>query len=186
VAHERTRQRLTSTIFSSFFNASFPPMEPDGLPTVMFAQDHKLETNGYTLFLSHYDPAHTDTDISVYFADADVLHAGDTWFNGSYPFIDYATGGHIVGMIRATHKSLSTGTNSTIVIPGHGPVGDKQQLSDTLDMLTAIRENVAALKKQGKSMDEAIAAKPTAKFDERWGKGFVNPEMFVRLVYQGV
>ncbi|WP_263367296.1 MBL fold metallo-hydrolase [Edaphobacter bradus] len=186
IAHERTRRRLSSPQVIAAFNATFPALPADALPTKIFTDTDTLTTNGATLLLSHYDPAHTDTDISVLFTDADVLHTGDTWFNGVYPFIDYSTGGHIDGMIRATQRNLATGTGSTIVIPGHGPVGDKDQLSQSLDMLTAIRDKVAALKKQGKTVDEAVAAKPTAQFDEKWGKGFVQPEMFVKLVYQGV
>jgi len=186
LAHEKTRQRLSTPQTIPLFNAVFPPLPADARPSLTFTDNHTLEINGATLVLSHYDPAHTDTDISVLFTDADVLHTGDTWFSAAYPFIDYATGGHIDGMIRAAGKNLSIGTSSTIVIPGHGPVGNKEQLSQTLDMLTTIRDNISALKKQGKTVDEAIAAKPTAKFDDKWGKGFVTPEMFVKLVYQGV
>jgi glyoxylase-like metal-dependent hydrolase (beta-lactamase superfamily II) len=186
IAHEKTRFRLSNPQTIVLFNATFPALPADALPTLLFTDEHLLTTNGETLHLQHYDPAHTDTDISVHFTGADVLHTGDTWFNGAYPFIDYSTGGHIDGMIRATKRNLATGTDSTIIIPGHGPVGNKTQLSDSYDMLTAIREKIAALKQQGKSADEAVAAKPTAQFDDRFAKGFVTPEMFVKLVYQGV
>jgi len=186
IAHEKTRFRLSNPQTIAIFNATFLPLPADARPTVTFADDHTLETNGTTLHLQHYDPAHTDTDIAVHFTDADILHTGDTWFNGVYPFIDYSTGGHIDGMIRATQRNLATGTTSTILIPGHGPVGNKAQLSESLDMLTAIRDKVAALKKQGRTIDEAIAAKPTAQYDEKFGKGFVKPDMFARLIYQGV
>jgi glyoxylase-like metal-dependent hydrolase (beta-lactamase superfamily II) len=186
IAHEKTRMRLSTPQTIVLFNATFPPLPADALPTLIFAEEYLLNTNGETLHLQHYDPAHTDTDISVHFTDADVLHTGDTWFNGAYPFIDYSTGGHIDGMIRATKRNLAIGTTSTILIPGHGPVGDKDQLSESLDMLTAIREKIATIKQQGKSADEAVAAKPTAPFDAKFAKGFVTPEMFVKLVYQGV
>jgi glyoxylase-like metal-dependent hydrolase (beta-lactamase superfamily II) len=186
VAHEKTRQRLNSPQTIELFHATFPAAPAGALPTMLFTDEHALKTNGTTLHLEHYDPAHTDTDISVYFTDADVLHTGDTWFNGVYPFIDYSTGGHIDGMIRATKRSLAMGTTTTIVIPGHGLVGNKQQMAESLEMMSAIRDKVADLKKQGKSVEEAIAAKPTAAFDEKWGKGFTTPEMFTRFVYQGV
>ena len=186
IAHQKTRQRLSLPQTIEIFHATFPAKPAGALPTLTFTDEHVLKTNGITLHLEHYDPAHTDTDISVYFTDADVLHTGDTWFNGVYPFIDYSTGGHIDGMIRATKRSLAMGTTSTIVIPGHGPVGNKQQMTESLEMLSAVREKVADLKKQGKNLDETIAAKPTSAFDEKWGKGFTTPEMFTRLVYQGV
>jgi glyoxylase-like metal-dependent hydrolase (beta-lactamase superfamily II) len=186
VAHEKTRRRLSTPQEIAIFNAHFPPAPAGALPTKTFTANDSLKINGKTLILTHYDPAHTDTDISVHFADDDILHTGDTWFNGVYPFIDYSTGGHIDGMIRAAVNNLAVGTDSTILIPGHGPVGNKQQLSESHEMLVAVREKIAGLKKQGKSADEAVAEKPTAQYDAKWGKGFVTPEMFVRLVYQGV
>jgi glyoxylase-like metal-dependent hydrolase (beta-lactamase superfamily II) len=186
IAHEKTRQRLSSTQTITAFNATFPPIPADGLPTLLFTDSHSLKLNGVTIALSHYDPAHTDTDISVYFTDADVLHTGDTWFNGAYPFFDASTGGHIDGMIRATKKTLEIGTTSTVLVPGHGAVGTKKDLAESLDMLTTLRGKIADLKKDGKTADEVVALKPTASFDTKFGNGFVKPEMFVRLVYQGV
>lgn len=186
VAHDKTRQRLSTPQVMEIFNAHFPSAPIGALPTKTFLKDDSLKINGNTLILTHYDPAHTDTDISVHFADADILHAGDSWFSGAYPFIDYSTGGHIDGMIRATERNLAVGTDSTILIPGHGAIGNKDQLSESHDMLVAIRDKVAALKKQGRTIDEVVAAKPTAPFDAKWHTGFVSPEMFTRLVYQGV
>jgi glyoxylase-like metal-dependent hydrolase (beta-lactamase superfamily II) len=186
VAHEKTRLRLSTPQEIAAFKAHFPPAPVGALPTKIFTNNNSLKVNGNTLILTHYDPAHTDTDISVHFADADILHTGDSWFSGAYPFIDYSTGGHIDGMIRATERNLAVGTDSTILIPGHGAIGNKDQLSESHDMLVAIRDKIAALKKQGRTIDEAVAAKPTASFDAKWHKGFVNPEMFTRLVYQGV
>ena len=106
---------------------------------------------------------HTDSDISVTFAEANIVHVGDTYWNGIYPFIDYSTGGNIDGMIAASDANLAAATNDTIIIPGHGaPVGNKAELKEFRDMLVAIRENVAKLKKQGSSRDETVAARPTA------------------------
>ncbi|WP_260703404.1 MBL fold metallo-hydrolase [Edaphobacter flagellatus] len=186
IAHRRTRERLSTPQTIQLFNAVFPPVPEDGRPTMVFTDADDLKLNGVAIALSHYDPAHTDTDISVYFGDLDVLHVGDTWFSGAYPFFDASTGGHIDGMIRATKKSLEIGTTSTIVIPGHGPVGKKTDLDATLEMLTTLRGKIADIKKQGKTVEEAVALKPTTAFDAKYGNGFVKPEMFVRLVYQGV
>jgi len=186
LAHEKTRQRMSTPQTIELFHATFPAEPAGALPALSFSDEHTLQINDTLLHLEHYDPAHTDTDISVHFTDADVLHTGDTWFNGVYPFIDYSTGGHIDGMIRATSRTLGTGTTSTIVIPGHGPVGNKRDVAASLEMLSAIRDKVSGLKKEGKTIDEVIAAKPTAVFDEKWGKGFTTPEMFTRFVYQGV
>jgi glyoxylase-like metal-dependent hydrolase (beta-lactamase superfamily II) len=122
-------------------------------------------------------------NIVVRAAKEGKLHVGDTWFNGFYPFIDYSSGGNISGMIRATEQNLAATTADTIIIPGHGPIGNKAQLTEFHDMLVSVRDNVAKLKKEGKSLDETIAAKPTAAFDEKWGE---KPGAFIGYVYQGV
>jgi glyoxylase-like metal-dependent hydrolase (beta-lactamase superfamily II) len=139
-----------------------------------------------TLALKYYGPAHTDSDISVEFTDADILHVGDTWWNGYFPFIDYNTGGSIDGAIRAAEANVARVSGKTIVIPGHGPLGDKAGLIEFRDMLVTVREKVAALKKQGKSLDEVVAAKPTADYDAKWGGFVIDGKTFTQLVYAGV
>ena len=145
-----------------------------------------MHLNGPTIALKHYAPAHTDSDISVHFTEADILHVADTFWNGYYPFIDYSTRGSIDGMIRATEVNLAQVTDKTIVIPGHGAVGDKSQLAFYRDLLVGTREKVAALKKQGKSLDDIVAVKPTAATDAKWGNGFRSPKDFIGDVFQGV
>jgi hypothetical protein len=90
------------------------------------------------------------------------------------------------GMIRAAEANVATVTDKTIVIPGHGPIGNKSQLIEFRDMLVTIRDKVAALKKQGRSHDEVVAAKPTADYDAKWGGFVVDGNFFTKLVYAGV
>jgi glyoxylase-like metal-dependent hydrolase (beta-lactamase superfamily II) len=182
-AHENTRYRMASTQHIAAFDATIPPAPNGALPTILFNSYRDLSDGTDILKLTHYDPAHTDTDLSVHFIEADILHVGDTWFNGFYPFIDYSSGGNINGMISATGQNLATAGADTIIIPGHGPIGNKTQLTEFHDMLVGSRDNVAKLKKEGKSLDETIAAKPTAAYDEKWGK---KPDAFIGYVYQGV
>lgn len=132
--------------------------------------------------LKAYTPAHTDSDISVHLADSNVLCVGDTWWNGVYPFIDYATGGSIGGMIRAAEESLTRVSADTIIVPGHGTPGGRRDLAKFKDMLTAIRDRVAALKVQGRTAAEVVAAKPTADFDAAWGGWMIGPDFFAHLV----
>jgi glyoxylase-like metal-dependent hydrolase (beta-lactamase superfamily II) len=185
-AHENTRYRLTSTQHIAFFNATFPPAPVGALPTILFNTSRTLSDSVSTLNLNHYEPAHTDTDLSVHFTEADILHCGDTWFNGFYPFIDYSTGGNINGMIAAATQNLALATDTTILIPGHGPVGNKTQLTEFRDMLVGVRDKVAALKKQGLTLEATTAAKPTALYDAKFGAGFIKPDVFAMLVYAGV
>ena len=185
VAHEKTREHLASTIRVADWDFTFPQSPAGALPTEVFRDRKILLVNGSTVQLQYYPPAHTDCDISVHFTDADVLHVGDTWWNGVYPFIDYSTGGSIDGMIRATKVNLARASANTVLIPGHGPVGSKSEMAEFYDMLLAIRAKVAVLKKQGRSLSETLAAKPTSPYDAKWGS-LVPPDLFTKLVYDGV
>jgi glyoxylase-like metal-dependent hydrolase (beta-lactamase superfamily II) len=186
LAHTNTHKHLSTTTRVEGWNFTFTPSPPGALPTVVFDDERTLKLNGTTIALKHYAPAHTDSDISVHFTDADIFHIADTYWNGYYPFIDYSTGGSIDGMIRATEANLAKVTASTIVIPGHGAVGDKSQLAFYRDLLVNTREKVAVLKKQGKSLEEIVATKPTAATDATWGNGFRSPKDFIGDVFQGV
>lgn len=187
VAHENTARHLLSAQRVEDWDFNFPAAPHAAIPADTFATQKTLALNGSTLQLKHYGPAHTDSDISVTFGEADILHAADTYWNGIYPFIDYSTGGNIDGMIKATEANLAAATDRTIVIPGHGqPVSNRTELAAYHDMLVTIRHNVAGLKQQGRSIEETVAAKPTAAFDEQWGEFVITPEFFTRLVYKGV
>ena len=186
MAHENTRKHLSETTRVEDWNFTFPPAPPGALPTKILTEDETLHLNGATLPLKIYPPAHTDSDISVEFTDADIIHVADTFWNGHFPFIDYSTGGSIDGTIRAAEANVARVTGKTIVIPGHGPIGNKSQLIEFRDMLVTIREKIAALKKQGKSRDEVVAAKPTANYDAKWGGFVINGDFFTKLVYAGV
>jgi glyoxylase-like metal-dependent hydrolase (beta-lactamase superfamily II) len=185
-AHTNTKKHLSTSTRVEGWQWTFPPAPAGAVPTTTFDDEHRLRHNDTNIALKYYGPAHTDSDISVVFEEADVVLVGDTWWNGIYFFIDYSTGGSIDGMIRAAERNLSTVTDKTIVVPGHGPVGNKAGLVEFRDMLVAIRTNVAELKKQGKSVEETIAAKPTAKYDAKFGQFLITPAFFTTLVYSGV
>jgi glyoxylase-like metal-dependent hydrolase (beta-lactamase superfamily II) len=187
IAQENTRKHLSGIQRVEDWDYNFLPPPSGGIPSEVFAREHSLKLNGASIGLKYYGPAHTDSDISVTFAEANVIHVGDIFWNGIYPFIDYSTGGSINGTIAACDATLATVDNDTIVIPGHGkPVSNKAELREFRDMLAAIRDNVARLKQQGRSRDETVAAKPTAAFDAKWGQFVIDPGFFTRLVYQGV
>ena len=186
LAHENTVKHLRAAQRVDDWDFNFPPSPAAAIPTDVLATEKTLSLNHSTLALKYYGPAHTDGDISVAFTDADILHVGDTYWNGIYPFIDYSTGGNIGGMIKAAEANVAAAGEATIVIPGHGnPVSNKAELSAYRDMLVSIHDNVAKLKQQGRSLDETIAAKPTAAFDAKWGQFVIDPAFFTRLVYHG-
>lgn len=187
IAHENTHKHLLVAQRVEDWDFNFPSSPLSSVPTETFSSEKTMKLNGSTLHLKYYGPAHTDSDISVAIAEADIFHCADTYWNGIYPFIDYSTGGNIDGMIKAAEANVAAVTDKTIVIPGHGsPVSNKAELSAYRDMLVAIRENVAKLKQQGRSLDETITAKPTAAFDAKWGQFVITPDFFTRLVYHGV
>lgn len=185
-AHENTRKHLSENTRVDAWNFTFPPSPQGALPAKVFKQDLKLSLNGENLSLKYYPPAHTDSDISVEFGSANILHVGDTWWNGHFPFIDYNTGGSINGTIQAAERNVASVSAKTIVIPGHGPAGDKTGLIEFRDMLVTIRDRVATLKKQGKTLEEVVATKPTAAYDAKWGGFVIDGKTFTSLVYAGV
>ena len=184
--HENTRKHLSVATRVEEWNFTFPPAPADALPTKLISTNQTLHLNEATLALKCYGPSHTDSDISVEFQEANIIAVADTFWNDQYPYIDYSTGGSIDGMIRAAEANVVNTNDETIVIPGHGPIGNKSQLIEFRDMVVAIREKVAGLKKQGKSLDEAVAAKPTADFDAKWGGFIIDGNFFTRLVYVGI
>ena len=187
VAHENTRKHIATLQRVEDWDYNFLPLPAAAIPTEVFSKEKSLKLNGMSITLKYLGAAHTDGDISVTFGEADIMHVADTFWNGIYPFIDYSTGGSIDGMIAACDANLASATNDTIIIPGHGkPVSNRAELQEWRDMLVAIRENVAKLKKSGMTRDETVAAKPTAAFDAKFGNFVIDPGFFTRLVYQGV
>jgi cyclase len=183
LAHENTKTRMAEPHDLAIFGMHVPPSPADALPQQTFSSSQKLQANGETLMLQYFPPAHTDTDIYIHFQKANVIHMGDTFFNGFYPFIDSSTGGKIDGMIAAADKILPLADNNTKIVPGHGPLGNKADLTKFRTMLVTARDRVKKLKAEGKSADEATAAKPLADLDADWGKGMFNGEVFVKVVY---
>jgi cyclase len=184
IAHENTRTRLSTPQHLAALGLDFPPAPAAAWPQQTFTEGTRLYFNSEDLHLGYFAPAHTDTDIYVHYANGDVLHMGDIWFNGTYPLIDESTKGNINGMIAASTRGIELAGANTKIVPGHGPLGDKAGLTKYRDMLATVRSRVSALKMAGKSEQEAIAAKPTADLDDTWGKGFIKGDLFAGFVYR--
>lgn len=186
VAHENVRQRMSSEQFMAVFNRTVPASPPGALPVVTFEQGVSLHLNGDTVRVMHVANAHTDGDSLVYFERANVLHMGDVFFNGLYPFIDLGSGGGIHGMIAAVQRGLELADEDTLVVPGHGPSTDRAGLRAYGEMLASFRDRIAALKAAGKTLDEVVAANPTADFDATHGGRFISPERLVGFIYDSL
>ena len=192
LAHDNTKKRMSEphdlpvlyrAADGTLAGLHFDPSPAEALPQQTFAASHKLQANGETLALQHVAPAHTDSDIYIHFQNANVIQMGDLFFNGMYPYIDPGTGGSITGMIAAADKVLSLAGNDTKIVAGHGPLGNKADLTKSRDMLITSRDRVQRLKSTGSSALEAVAEKPFADLDPVWGKGIINSDQWVQIVY---
>ena len=184
LAHQNTKKRLSEP--HDLLGMHFEPSPAEALPTDTFADRRTVSLNGEQIILAYVPPAHTDTDILVHFGNGNVLHMGDLFFNGMYPFIDASTRGTINGMISASDRALQMANDKTKIVPGHGPLGDRVTLQKYRTVLATIRDRVRAQKAKGATLEQVQAAKPTAEFDAQWGKGMMGPNDFVALVYAGV
>ena len=184
LAHVNTLKRLSVKQHIAFFNRDIEPIAAPGLPKT-FQDKGKLTFSGQAVHYQYLPPAHTDGDATVHFAGDNVYSAGDLFFNGMYPFIDYSTGGSIEGMVHNAAAMLKAVDAKTKIVPGHGPIGTKADLQVFHEVLADADAQVSKLIKEGKSVDEIIAAKPTAKWDEKWGGGFMKTPDWLKLLYQG-
>jgi cyclase len=183
LAHENTKARMSQAHDLVPLGLHFPPSPADALPQKTFATSEKMQVNGKELSLGYVPPAHTDSDIFIHFQKANVLHTGDVFFNGFYPFIDGGTRGSVHGIIAGATKLIAIADSKTKIVPGHGPLGDKASFIKYRDMLAAIHDNVEKQKAAGKSLKEVVAAKPTSAFDAQWGKGLFTPDQFAAIAY---
>ena len=185
-SHDNVRERLTVETVIEAFNMTTPPLPKAALPVVTFSSDVTFHINGETLRVFHVSRAHTDGDSVIHFQKANVIHAGDVLFNGFYPFVDVDHGGTLKGMIEASDAVLALADGETKIIPGHGPLGDRKQLQEYRDMLKTAYDRLSRLKVEGKSVEDAVAAKPLADLEERWGGGLFPGDTWVGLVYKGL
>jgi glyoxylase-like metal-dependent hydrolase (beta-lactamase superfamily II) len=186
LAHERVRARMSSEQFMAAMGRKLPPSPRVAWPVVTFEDGVTLHLNGQTIEARHVAPAHTDGDSLVYFREADVLHTGDTFFSGMYPFFDASSGGRIDGMIDAATRALEIAGPKTRIIPGHGPLSSRKDLEAHREMLISVRDRVRELIGAGLDREAVIAARPTRAFDHRSQGGFVTPDRFAGLVYDSL
>lgn len=183
VAQDNVRRRMSTEQFITAFNTKVPASPEAALPVVTFSDTVTFWLNGDTTIAFHVPPAHTDGDAIIYWRHADVVHMGDTYFNGRYPFIDLSSGGSVDGMVGAADRVLAFADSNTRIIPGHGPLGNRASLQAYRDMLVTIRDRIRGMVRDGMSLALVQAAKPTLQCDAVWGKGRITPEMFVETVF---
>lgn len=191
VAQDQVRARMATSHFSKMFQRTTPPSPEKALPVITFSHSVTFHLNGEPIQLVHVPAAHTDGDSLVYFSRSNVLHMGDTYFNGvSLPFVDASSGGTIDGMIAAVAIGLETADDATRIIPGHGPVASRADMQDYHDMLRTARSRVAAEAAAGMTRERLTspehAATYSALFEGVKTDGFISPATFLGFVYDGV
>jgi cyclase len=176
MAHSNVRVRL----------AAADDANPAGFPTITYPDRISFHWNGEDVHLVHVAPAHTDGDTIIYFPSLNAFHMGDTFFNGVYQFIDVDSAGTFDGIIAAGERVIGMSDDDTRIIPGHGPLGNKDDLEEWIEILKTIRSRFQSLIDEGRSEDEVVAADVTSEWDQAMGGGFMNPENFTRLAYQSL
>jgi cyclase len=182
VAHHNVRRRMSADQLISFAGqANTQKATPKaGLPVVTVAGEISFHINGDEVHAFHVPRAHTDGDLIVHFKAGNVVHMGDVFFNGMYPFIDGGSGGTAEGCIAAYERVLALADDNTKIIPGHGPLASKADLLAMRNMVAAVTLRIKALRAAGRNDADIRAAKPAAEFDARFGGGFIKPDVFVQ------
>jgi glyoxylase-like metal-dependent hydrolase (beta-lactamase superfamily II) len=183
-AHENVRTRLSTEQFIELVNMRIPPSPAAALPIVTFEDSLAFHLNGDRLDVVHVSDAHTDGDAVLWWKAANVVHTGDVYLNGGYPFVDLDSGGTLAGLVAGIEAILARVDDATIVIPGHGPVSNRRELVEYRDMVVTVGRRIREGVERGRSLDEVLASRPTAEYDGRYGQGFMTPARLVGILYR--
>lgn len=181
VAHENLRQRMVDHGVQAA--TGMVPAGKGDLPVITFSDQMSFYFNGQPATVMHVPQAHTDGDSIIHFTAANVIHAGDAFFNGLFPFIDLDSGGSVDGYIHAQMKIISMSDDDTTIIPGHGPLSNKKQLQAAVDMLIDAKAIITQHISDGQSLEEIIKANPLQKYHETWNWGFITTERMTTQLY---
>ncbi len=183
IAHDNVRKRLSGELKPATGNAQ--PAPPEALPVITFDQSLSVFFNGEEIRVMHVPHGHTDGDSVIFFTRANVVHMGDQFFNGFFPFVDLSSGGNVEGYKNNVEAVLAKVPAGAKIIPGHGPLATIDDLKKFHQMLVETIGIVRDRMKAGKSVDQIKAEKPLAKW-ESWGQGFMKTDNWIQIVYQSL
>jgi len=184
MAHENVRKRMGMTFENKAFGQTIEATDPSLWPTLTFSDKATLHFNGQTVTAIHTPKAHTDGDSIIYFKEANLLHMGDNFFNGMFPYIDIDGGGSLQGMIAAHELALSLINDETTIIPGHGPLAVKADLRKTQDILKDIQNRVQLEISKGASLED-ILKKDLLK-DLSSYSSFIDTENMIKFAHRSL
>jgi glyoxylase-like metal-dependent hydrolase (beta-lactamase superfamily II) len=182
MAHENAKKWLSQRVVSEAMGSTFEALPPEGLPNQTVNKSGKMTFGKEKISYVYYPLAHTDNDLYFFFPNDNILQTGDLFWNKSYTVIDYSSGGWIGGMHMALEAMLKVGDAKTKVIPGHGPVGTKEDMKASRDMLQLVHERLEKAHREGKTMDDVLKDSPITDLNPTWGKG-IAPERFLKMAY---
>lgn len=183
IAHNNVRKRLEAGQMITALGKRIEPADASALPILTYDEGVNIHLNGQSASVMKMGPAHTDGDSVIYWRDANVIHTGDIFFSGKFPFIDESSGGSLAGMIEATDKILAMINDQTKIIPGHGPLSSKENLATYNAMLKDVSERLKKAKDEGKTRESWLEANPLADLKDQWGGGFMNVDQFTEIVW---
>lgn len=183
VAHDNVHKRMSTDQVIEAFNNTVKASPDAALPTITFNSRMTFHFNNDEIRIMHFPHSHTDGDSVLYFVNDNVVHAGDLFFNGSYPFIDTSSGGSFSGLIRSIEKLVTLVNDDTRIIPGHGPLATKQDLLVYLDMLKDVEGRLTGFLNEKKTLSAVELADPLKDYNDKWGQGFMKPEVWLRIIY---
>lgn len=186
IAQHNVRKRMARGKTKIEAGRDIPGAPAIALPVITFGDDMKIHFNGDDIHLFHFHPGHTDGDGVVYFSEDNVIHMGDTFFNLRYPFVDLKSGGDVDGLLKTLSEVLFMVDDETVIVPGHGALGNKADLVKFISIITELRDKVAAMIEEGKTLEEVQASGFSKQYDEAMGNGFINPERFAEILYNSL
>lgn len=183
-AHPNAQRRMREGSAIDYFGLEIPPYPAEALADRTLMEAHTLWAGDHELRLIPLAPAHTDGDVLVHLPRANVLHLGDLQLGGVYPFVELSSGGDVDGLIAALDQALALADENTVVVPGHGPIGERADLAAYRDLLATVWTRVRAGVADGKSLEEVVASAPAAEFDARWNTPLIPTDRFVEILYK--
>ncbi len=182
IAQDNVRTRMSEDQFNRLLDRKTPASPADALPVITFSDNMNFHLNDQDIHVFHVEHAHTDGDVIVHFENRNVIHMGDCFWNGGYPLIDVSAGGSLHGMIRAAESGLLLADGTTKIVPGHGPLGNREDLRAFRDMLAEVERRIQPLVVAGETLDQIVKDRPLADLDAKWGGAFLTPERFLQEV----
>jgi len=185
IAHDNVRKRLSTEQKSAVFNSTTPPSPKEALPVITFDQTLTVHFNGEDISAIHYPHGHTDGDSVIFFSASNVVHLGDDFFAGRFPFVDLESGGSVEGLIKNVGELITKIPNDAKLIPGHGPISTLDDLKSYHRMLQQTTEIVRGKIKAGKTLDQIKSEGLPAEWAP-WGTGFIKTDRWVETIYRSL